>query len=137
MNRVAPHELLTFFRRYRLPGGRVRAVRVRNRGKEVAVEFRLLVQEAAKDLGTAAKPVRLTLRLEGVEEYRFQMRPSQPRVTIKDARVGHLNGLFFVNLDAYGLDPGEAPKLHDYRASEAYAAGRELLWEEVPREAGA
>ena len=71
------------------------------------------------------------LRLEGVEEFRFQMRPGQPRVTIADARIGHLNGLYYVNLDAWGLDPGEAPKVHDFRASEAYAAGRELLWEEV------
>jgi hypothetical protein len=133
MNSVAPHELTAFLHRYRLPGGRVRAVRVVNgRGKAVAVEFRLVVREALKDLGTEPKPVRLRLRLEGVEEFRVQMRPGQPRVTIADARVGHLNGLFYVNLDAWGLDPGEAPKLHDYRASEAYAAGRELLWEEGP-----
>ena len=138
MNRVAPHELTAFLRRFRLPGGRVRGVRVVNRsGKEVAIEFRLVVREAMKDLGSEPKPVRLTLRLEGVEEYRFQMRPGQPRVKIADARIGHLNGLFYVNLDAWGLDPGEVPKLHDYRGSEVYAAGRELLWAEVPREPGA
>lgn len=138
MNRVTPHELTAFLRRYRLPGGRVRGVRVVHRsGKNVAVEFRLVVREALRDLGTDPRPVRLTLRLEGVEEFRFQMRPNQPRVTITDARIGHLNGLFFVNLDAWGLDPGETPKLHDYRGSESYAAGRDLLWGETPREPGA
>jgi hypothetical protein len=55
-----------------------------------------------------------------------------PRAKIADARVGYLNGLFYVNLDAWGLDAGEQPKLHDYRASEAYAGGRDLLWAEVP-----
>jgi len=132
MNRLTPAELPQFLRRYRFPGGRVRRVRLVHRGeKDVAVEVRLIVREAIRDLGTEPKRVRLVLRLEGVEEFRFQMRPGQPRVKIADARVGYLNGLFYVNLDAWGLDPGETPKLHDYRASEAYAAGRELLWEEV------
>jgi len=59
------------------------------------------------------------------------MRPGLPRVKIADARVSHINGLFWVNLDAFGLDPGEQPRPHDFRASETYAAGRELWWEEV------
>ena len=99
--------------------------------KDAVVELRLVVRESIRDLGTEPKRVRLVLRLEGVEEFRFQMRPGQPKVKIADARIGHLNGLFYVNLDAWGLDPGETPKLHDFRASEAYAAGRELLWQEI------
>ena len=135
MNRVTPQDLPAFLRKYRLNGGRLRRVRVLYpRPKEVAVEFHLTVREATQNLGTEPKPVRLVLRLEGVEEFRFQMRPSQPKARIADARVGYLNGLYFVNLDAWGLEPGEQPKLHDYRASEVYAGGRELLWEEVPRE---
>ena len=75
----------------------------------------------------------LVLRVDGVEEFRFQMRPNQPKGKIADARIGYINGLFFVNLDAWGLEPGEQPKLHDFRASEVYVGGRELSWEERPR----
>jgi hypothetical protein len=101
MNRLTPAELPQFLRRYRFPGGRVRRVRLAHRTeKDVAVELRLVVREAIRDLGAEPKRVRLVLRLEGVEEFRFQMRPGQPRVKIADARIGHLNGLFFVNLDA-------------------------------------
>jgi hypothetical protein len=132
MNRLTPAELPAFLRRYRFPGGRVRRVRlVHLTDNEVAVELRLVVREAIRDLGSTPKRVRLVLRLEGVEEFRFQMRPGQPRVKITDARFAYLNGLYYVNLDAWGLEPGETPKLHDFRASEAFAAGRELLWEEI------
>ena len=132
MNRVPPHELVQFLRRYRFPGGRLRGVRVTHQGlKETAIEFRLVVREAIKDLGTEPGMVRLKLRIGGVEEYRFQMRPNQPRVKITDARVAYLNGLFFVTFDAWALEPGERPQVHDFRASEVYAAGRELSWEEV------
>jgi hypothetical protein len=133
MNRVLPHELPQFLRRYRFPGGRVRGVRVAHQSaKDAAVEFRLIVREALRDLGTDPKAVRLTVRLAGVEEFRVQMRPGQPRVKVTDARVSYLNGLFWVNLDAWALEPGEQPKPHDFRASEVYAAGRELYWEETP-----
>jgi hypothetical protein len=96
--------------------------------KQIDIEFRLSVREALKDLGTNPKPVRLLLRLEGVEEYRFQMRPSLPKVKIADARISFLNGLFYLNFDAWGLDANEQPKVFDFRASEVFAAGRELLW---------
>ena len=132
MNRVTAFDVSQFARRYRLVGGRVRRVRVLYpRPKVVVVEFHLTVRETTQNLGTESKPLRLVLRLEGVEEFRFQMRPGQPKAKISDARIGYLNGLFFVNLDAWGLEPGEQPKLHDYRASEVYAAGRELFWAEV------
>lgn len=135
MNRVPPQDLPQFLRRYRFPGGRVRGVRVRHSAKAgTSVEFRLTVREAIKDLGAEPKPVRLTLRLAGVEEFRFQMRPMQPKAKIVDARLAHLNGLFYVTFDALLLDSGERPQVHDFRASEVYAAGRELFWEEPPRD---
>jgi len=132
MNRLSPQELPSFVRKYRLPGGRLRRLRVLYpKPKEVVVEFSLTVRETIKQLGTEPGKVRLVLRLEGVEEFRFQMRPSRPRAIITEARIGHLNGLFFVNLDAWSLEPGEQAKLHDYRGSEVYAGGRELLWKAI------
>lgn len=132
MNALQPQDLPAFVRRYRFPGGRVRSVRVRQASeKNVAIEFRITVREAIKDLGAEPKPIRLKLRLTGVEEYRAQMRPNLPKVKIADARIAHLNGLFYITFDALGLDPSERPQVHDFRASELFAAGRELEWEEA------
>jgi hypothetical protein len=130
--RVALHELPALLRKYRLPGGRVRRVRVLYpRPKEVAVEFHVTVHEAIKSLGAEPKPVRLLLRLEGVEEFRLQMRPSMPKARIADARIAYLNGLFYVSLDSLGLEPTEQAQVFDFRVSEQFAAGRELFWTEV------
>jgi hypothetical protein len=132
MNRILPNELPQFLRRYRIPGGRLKAFRVIHTSQKGAtVEFRLIVHEATKDLGADPKRVRLKVRLAVVEEYRFQMRPNQPKIRITDARISYLNGLFYVNLDAWSLEPGEQPRLHDFRASEVYAGGRELYVEEI------
>ena len=129
---IQPQELAQFLRRYRFPGGRVRAVRIRNSSeKNVAVEFRLAVRTAIKDLGAEPKPVRLKLRVVGVEEFRVQMRPNMAKVKIADARIAFLNGLFYVTFDALGLGPSERAEVYDFRASELFAAGRELEWEEV------
>jgi hypothetical protein len=134
MNRLQPHEFAKFLRSYRFIGGVLRGVKVRHTGpREVSVEFRVRVREAITDLGKEPRHVRLTLRLAGVEEFRFQMRPSQPKVKITDARIGYFNGLFFVSLDSVGLEAGETAQIFDFRASEVYAAGRELFWEEVKR----
>lgn len=128
MTRLYPQDLAPFLRRFRLPGGRVRRLRVRyGPQRSVAVEFRLTVHEATP--GADPKPVRLTLRVAGAEEFRVQMRPGQPKVRAADARVAYLNGLFYVDLDAVRLDPGEQPKVFDFRASECFAAGAELYWE--------
>ena len=68
MNRLTPAELPAFLRRYRFPGGRVRAVRLVNRTEqEIAVELRLVVREAIRDLGSTPRRVKLVLRLEGVD----------------------------------------------------------------------
>lgn len=132
MNNLSATDLASFQRKYRFAGAVLRRAHILHRGpKTVAVEFRLSIQQAIKDLGTEPKRVRLTLRLESVEEFRMQMRPNMPRVKIVDARFGYFNNSFFVNLDAWSLEPGEQPKMFDFRASELYAAGRELMWEEV------
>jgi hypothetical protein len=132
MERLYPADLPSFLRRYKFAGGRLRRVRLRSGAQgALSVELLLTVRTALRDLGTEPRPVRLRLRLDGVEEYRFQKRPGVAADRIADARVGYFGDMYFVNLDAWGLDPGETPKVHDYRASDAYAAGRELWWEEI------
>ena len=132
MNRLQPHEFAKFLRGYRFIGGVLRGVKVRHRGaREVAVEFRVSVRESITDLGKEPRRVRLKLVLEGVDEFRFQMRPQQPKVKITDARIGYHNGLFYVSFDSVGLEAGETAQVFDFRASEVYAAGRELFWDAV------
>jgi hypothetical protein len=134
MNRIAPQDLPAFLRKYRLNGGRVRRVRVQYpRPKEVAVEFHITVHEAMKNLGTGPARVRLVMRLEGVDEFRLQMRPSQPKAKIADARISYLKGLFYVSFDSLGLEPNEVAQVFDFRVSETFAAGRELFWDEKKR----
>ncbi|MBA2226020.1 MAG: hypothetical protein WHU94_11940 [Thermogemmata sp.] len=134
MNRLAAHEAAGFARKYQFRGGKVRRVQLRyRRGGVTQVVFDLLVQSSGRGSGeAAARPVRLRLLLHQVAEFRFQMRPHLPRRIIEEARFGYWNGLFYLMLDASGLEPGEQAKVHDYRASEVYAAGRELYWQEQP-----
>ena len=136
MNRLQPHEFAKFLRSYRFVGGVLRGVRVLHRPpRETAIEFRVSVPEAITDLGKEPRQVRLRIVLEGVDEYRFQMRPNKPKVKIADARLGYFNGLFYVSFDSVGLEPGEQAQVFDFRASEVYAAARELFWDEVkPKE---
>jgi hypothetical protein len=131
MNRLQPHKFAKFLRAYRFVGGVLRGVKVRHRGREVSVEFRLSVREAITDLGKEARRVRLRIVVQGADEFRFQMRPRQPKVKVTDTRIGYFNGLFYVSFDSVGLEPGEAAQVFDFRASEVFAAGRELFWEEV------
>jgi hypothetical protein len=132
MNRLQPHEFAKFLRAYRFVGGSLRSAKVRHRGpREVAAEFRVSVREAITDLGKEPRRVRLRIVVEGADEFRLQMRPGQPKAKLTDARIGYFNGLFYVSFDSVGLEPGEAARVFDFRASEVYAAGRELFWEEV------
>lgn len=132
MNRLQPHEVAKFLRSYKLIGGTLRTVKVTHRGsRTVAVEFRTRVREAITDLGKDPRTVKLRLRLDGVSEFRFQMRPNQPKAKITDARIGYHNGLFYVSFDAVGLEPNEVAQVFDFRASEVFAAGRELFWEVI------
>jgi hypothetical protein len=127
MNRIFPTDLAAFARKYRFTGGRLRRVKLTHgpRG-ELTAELRLSVRT------TADVPVRLRLKLTGVQEYRFQKRPGAAGGRVPEARFGHFGDAVFVNLDAWGLQPGEVPKVHDFRGSDAYIAGRDLFWEEVP-----
>jgi hypothetical protein len=132
MTRLDPPALASFLRRYRFAGSRLRGLRVRSTTDGLpTIELRLAARTALRDLGTEPRPVRLRLRLVGVEEYRFQKRPGTPSGKVPDARIGYFDGLFFLTLDTWSLEPGEQPKPLDYRASDAYAAGRELWWEEI------
>jgi hypothetical protein len=131
MDRLADTDLAAFQRRFRFAGGRLRRVRVRYAGDATAVEFTVSARTALRELGAEPKPVRLRFRLTGAEEFRFQTRPGRPGGKIGGALFGHLDGLFFVTLDAPDLLPGDRPAAHDFRASDAYAAGRELWWEVV------
>lgn len=131
MTSIVPQDLAAFLRRYRFPGGRIRAVRLKQPSeKDIVVEFRLVVREAIRDLGSEPKRVRLNLRIGGVEEYRLQMRPNLAKVKITDARISYLNGLFYVTLDSLGLGPTERAEVYDFRASEVFVAGRTLEWSE-------
>src|SRR3982751_4434526 len=108
MNRLSVGDLALFQRKYRFAGGRLRRVRVRYPAEGApTVEFTLSVRPALKELGADAKPVRLRFRLTGAEEFRFQKRTGATGGKIADARFGYFDGLFFVNLDAFGLQPGE------------------------------
>ncbi|MCS7020620.1 MAG: hypothetical protein NZ703_11435 [Gemmataceae bacterium] len=134
MNRLGGHEAAGFARRYQFRGGRIRRVQMRyQRGGLTQVIFDLWVRSGHRSGGPSADtPIRLRLRLERVAEFRFQMRPNRPRRIIEEARFGYLQGLFYLMFDAWGLEPGETARVHDYRASEVYAAGQELYWEELP-----
>jgi hypothetical protein len=132
MNRLDSSELVAFSRKYVFAGGRVRRVTVRN-GKSARVELRIAVKAAVQSLGDPARRVVLRLVFDGVEEYRFQKRLSARGGRIPDARIGFFDGLIFLNLDAFGLAPGERPGLPEFRASDAYLAGSDVTWEELSR----
>lgn len=131
MKKLHPQDLAQFARGYRFAGGRLRRVRVCHDGGAVTVEFGLAVRTPVKSLGAAVKTVRLRLRLEGVEEYRCQKRLNARGGKLPDAKFGYFDGLFYLNLDEWSLQPGEVPGVHDFRASDIYAAGKVLLWEEL------
>lgn len=133
MNRLPAAEIPAFLRKYRFAGGRLQRLRIWSTNPDEPVaELVLLVRTPLRELSDTPKPIRLKLRVVGVSEFRFQKRPAQPTGKISDFRIGYFDGLVYLNLDAFGLSPGEQPRLHDFRASEAYLAGSELLWEELP-----
>ena len=132
MNRLQAADLAGFARRYRFNGGRLRRVKLRyGKGGDFAAEFVVTARGSVRDLGMEPALIKLRFRLEGVEEFRFQKRPSVAAGSVSEARLGYFNGLYYVNLDAWGLAPGDVPKLHDFRASDTYLAGTALYWEEV------
>jgi hypothetical protein len=132
MNRLSPSEAAGFARRYGFRGGRIRRVQLRYHPEgSTQVVFDLRVTSGRGQRGEKSS-LRLRLVLTQVAEFRFQMRPHRPRRIIEEARFGYWNGLFYLMFDAAALDPGEMARVHDYRASEVYAAGQQLYWEERP-----
>ncbi len=129
---LAPHELAQFARKYRFGDGRVRRVRVIPRKGGATVEVVLKVTPTITDLGAdAPTPVRMVLRIDGVEEYRFQKRPLGSAARASEVKFATFSGLIYINFDAWGLQPGEMPGVHDFRASDVFVAGRQVSWEVV------
>jgi hypothetical protein len=134
MTTLSASDLVQFQRQYRFAGGRLRRIRVRNRaGEDPTIDVFLSVRPASAGLNETAPRILLRLTFLGVDEFRFQKRPTIPAGKIPDCRFGYFQGQFFVTFDAWSLSPGEVPKVHDYRASDAYIASRDLRWEVIER----
>jgi hypothetical protein len=136
MNRLYPTDFPAFARRFRFAGARLRRVALTNRQGRLDLDVVLVARTAVRDLGTDPKPVRLRLRVADVDECRVQKRLGA-NVRLTDVAFGSFGGKVYVNFDAWGLEAGERPGVHDFRASDLFAGGRDLFWEEVPRKPAA
>ena len=124
MNQIQPGQIVQFLKRFQFQGGALRRLRIRNISRQSSsAEVIVSIREAN------SKKVRLRIVLDGVEEYRFQRRPGPGLFRLKEVRLGIFDGLIYLNLDAYN---DEAPALHDFRASDAFVAGRSIAWEIIP-----
>lgn len=125
MNELTPGNVHAFLKRYQLKGGRLIRMQIRPRRQDATTaEIRLTARDA-----TTNQAVRLRLSFEGVEEYRFQRRPSAPLIRLKEVQIGFFGALTYLNLDAF---PEEGPpKVMDFRASDCFVGGRVLHWEVV------
>ena len=125
MERLTPAQIHYFLRRFRFQGGLLRRFQIHNHSARNSTgEMRLIVRE-----GERANPTRLKFVFEGVEEFRFQRRPGPGLLRLKEVRLGHFNSLFYLNLDAFADDGPQG--VHDFRASDAFIAAREISWEIV------
>ncbi len=125
MNQLQPAQIVQFARRFRFADGRVLRIRMRQpMTSRAAGEIVLRVLSADR-----GEKQRLRIVIHHVEEFRFQRRPGQSKSRLKDVKIGYFNGLFYLNLDPYADD--SPPALHDFRASDAFIAGREFAWEIV------
>jgi hypothetical protein len=123
MSELTSGNLHAFLKRFQLRGGRLLRFRVRPRSANASTaEVRL----AALDTSTNQR-IRLRLAFDGVEEYRFQRRPSTTIQRLHDVQVGFFGDLVYVNLDAFPMDG--PPKVMDFRASDCFVAGRSVRWE--------
>jgi hypothetical protein len=126
MDQLQPAQIAQFTKRFQFRGGTLLRFQIRNRPKGQSDG---LIVVSARD-ESAGSRVRLRLRLEGVEEFRFQRRPGPGLVRLKEVRLGYFNGLLYINLDAFAVDGPAA--LIDFRASDAFAAARRITWDAVP-----
>ena len=130
---VTRQQLPQFLRQFRFAGGKLMRVRLSRAGNGMSAELRLTAMTALRDLGAEPAPVRLSLKLGGVEEFRFQKRPSVGFGRVVDLRVAMFDNLFTVATDDLGLLAGEQPKLFDFRASDCYISGATLSYELIEK----
>jgi len=129
MNELTPANAHAFFKRFQFRGGWLRRFRVRNTSADSATgEVRL----TARDTQTN-EAVRLRIKFDGVEEYRFQRRPGPGLVRLTEVQVGFFGNLVYLNFDAFAEDG--PPKVMDFRASDCFLAGRSVTWEIEERKA--
>src|SRR5262245_22830471 len=129
MNELTPGNVHAFLKRFQFRGGWLRRFRVRNKSADSTTgEIRLTVRDTE-----SSQPVRLRLRFDGVEEYRFQRRPGPGRFRLTEVQVGFFGDLVYLNLDAFAEDG--PPKVMDFRASDCFLAGRTARWEVVQKTA--
>jgi hypothetical protein len=119
-------EFLALPRKFRFAGGRVKGIRLLRRKQQLECVLILRVRTAIVNLDDEPKNVTIRLRCGGVEEYRFLKRLGGRPGTIADARFGVFDGLYYIDLDAYPLDHGTRPAVHDFRAGDCGLAARSV-----------
>ena len=129
MNELTPANAHQFLKRYQFRGARLRSVRIRNARDLTIADVRLALRAADAD-----KPVHLRLMFTGVEEFRFQRRPSSGLVKLKHIQFGFFGSLTYVNLDPFPEDG--PPKVMDFRASDSFLAARTVGWEAIEKPKG-
>jgi hypothetical protein len=133
MTPIPTNELQQFLRKYRFAGSRLLRCSIRTGTRGITVDLLLRVRPTIKNLDVEPAPVKLLLRVEGVDEYRFLKRLSSTSGRIHDLSIGVFNGSIFLSLDALNLIPGDVAGVHDFRLSDAYVAGSRLSVEERAR----
>lgn len=130
MDRLPATQIAQFMKRFRFQKGIFRGIRLQNRTpREQVATLALVVVDTTKN-----EKVRLKLQIDGVDEYRFQRRPNGGLLRLSEVRMGYFDGLIYLNLDAYPDE--DAPQVMDFRASDAFIAGRELSYEVASKKSG-
>jgi hypothetical protein len=132
MTRLDPDAAADLLRRFhRGREGLLLGVDVRmSKGRVAAVTFDLRLRDLdADDMETDVR-----FELAEVGEMRLQVRPTEdPQTLVDGIAIGAFGGSTFVDLMPWTDRPSG---VHDYRASNCYAGGAILRWEEVPDEGG-
>jgi hypothetical protein len=127
MTRLEPGSVDEFLRRFhRGREGRLLGVDVgMSHGGVGSVTFTVRLRDAtADDADTDLK-----LQLSEVSELRLQVRPTEdPQPLDEGIAIGTFGGQTFVDLRPWTEHPSG---VHDFRASNCYAAGAILRWERV------
>lgn len=127
MDQLHPAQFVQFLRSFQFRGGSLRRFRIRNHSKQHS-SGEICISAKAAD---TSKRVVVRLFFKGIEEYRFQRRPGPGLVRLKDICLGSFNNLIYLNLDPFAYDG--SPALIDFRASDAFIAGRTVSWEIIKR----